>query len=326
MNIEILGCGVAGLCTATELAKNNVKIDLVDPNGGPTEKSCSWWAGGMLAPDCEGETAPDIVVSMGKKSSKWWKNNGCNVYENGSLVVAADRDVSKINQFKRKTRNYIEIDASNIEKLEPEISSNFNKGLFFEKECHITPRKALTSLMNAFDGSKISVRTKRLNKDYDFSIDCRGLVAKDTLKDLRGVKGEMLILKNDEIKIKRPIRLLHPRIPLYIVPRGKGFFMVGATMIENDERKRATVRSVFELLSAAYTINPAFGEAEVIEIGVDARPAFQDNIPKIRRRHKDIFINGLYRHGFLLAPSMAMMVSDFIFKGKIPEVMDENLY
>ncbi|MBM37439.1 MAG: FAD-dependent oxidoreductase, partial [Woeseia sp.] len=63
MNIEILGCGVAGLCTATELAKNNVKIDLVDPNGGPTEKSCSWWAGGMLAPDCEGETAPDIVVS-----------------------------------------------------------------------------------------------------------------------------------------------------------------------------------------------------------------------------------------------------------------------
>lgn len=326
MNVEILGCGVAGLCTATELKKNKIEIDLVDPNGGPSEKACSWWAGGMLAPDCEGETAPDIVVTLGRKSSEWWIKNGCIVKKNGSLVLAMDRDISRINQFKNKTANFTEVDRNQIFQLEPDLSSKFCNGLFFENEGHLTPRGALNTLFSNLKNNGVSFKRSREKKNYDFTIDCRGLAAKDTIKDLRGVKGEMLVLKNEEINLKRPIRLLHPRIPIYIVPRGNGYYMVGATMIENDERKRATVRSVFELLSSAYSVNPSFGEAEIIEIGVDARPAFSDNIPKIRRRDKNIFINGLFRHGFLLGPAMAMMVADYIFSNKKPEVMDEDLY
>ena len=106
------------------------------------------------------------------------------------------------------------------------------------------------------------------------------------------------------------MRLLHPRIPLYIVPRGDGVFMLGATMIEASERGRITARSLLELLSAAYALHPAFGEAEILEIGVDARPAFPDNLPRIRRQGDDILVNGLYRHGFLLAPAMARMAAE----------------
>ena len=144
------------------------------------------------------------------------------------------------------------------------------------------------------------------------------------MPDLRGVKGEMLVLRCPDLTLSRPIRLLHPRFPLYVVPHGDGVYMLGATMIEATERDRVTARSLLELLSAAYALHPAFGEAEVLEIGVDARPAFPDNLPRIRRRHGAIHVNGLYRHGFLLAPAMARMVAEFLCEGRIPEVMDES--
>ena len=65
--------------------------------------------------------------------------------------------------------------------------------------------------------------------------------------------------------------MLHPRRPVYVVPRGDGLFMVGATMIENEERSRVTARSIVELINSAYAIHPAFAEAEIVETGL--RPA-----------------------------------------------------
>src|SRR5690606_32185748 len=155
------------------------------------------------------------------------------------------------------------------------------------------------------------------------AVDCRGLAARDVLPDLRGVKGEMAIVHAPDVRLTRPVRLLHPRFPLYVVPRANGQFMIGATQIESCDR-RVRVRSVLELLSAPYALHPAFGEAELVEIGVDARPAFPDNLPRLRRRGETICVNGLFRHGFLLAPAMARMTADLICDGKIPEVMDED--
>ena len=62
----------------------------------------------------------------------------------------------------------------------------------------------------------------------------------------------------------------------------------------------------------------------MLEIGVDARPAFRDNLPRIRRRGARIYVNGLYRHGFLLAPALARMAADLVIGGQRPEVMDED--
>ncbi len=91
----------------------------------------------------------------------------------------------------------------------------------------------------------------------------------------------MLVLRSKEITLNRPVRLLDPRIPAYIVPRPNGVFMVGATMIESDDSSRVTARSVLELLSAACSLHPAFAEAEVLEMGTQVRPAFPDNLPRI---------------------------------------------
>ena len=102
-------------------------------------------------------------------------------------------------------------------------------------------------------------------------IDCRGLAAREVLPELRGVKGEMLLLRLPELSLRRPVRVLHPRMPVYIVPRGAGLYMVGATMIESDEATRVSARSMLELLSAAYALHPAFGEAQILEIGTGVR-------------------------------------------------------
>jgi len=100
--------------------------------------------------------------------------------------------------------------------------------------------------------------------------------------------------------------------------------MLGATMIESADRNRITARSMLELLSAAYALNPAFGEAEVVEIGVDVRPAFPDNLPKVRRIGSTIYANGLYRHGFLLAPALSEAVADLVLNDEITELVDED--
>ncbi len=164
--------------------------------------------------------------------------------------------------------------------------------------------------------------TEQAPKDVVF--DCRGLAAHDALPDLRGVKGEMLVISCSDVTLSRPVRLLHPRFPLYIVPRGDGVFMLGATQIESGERGRPTLRSVSELMNTAYALHPAFAEAELLEIGVDARPAFPDNQPRLRRIGKRIHANGLFRHGFLLAPALAVMAADLVLDGKKPEVWYET--
>ncbi len=112
------------------------------------------------------------------------------------------------------------------------------------------------------------------------TIDCRGIAAREDLADLRGVKGEMIVVETRDVELHRPVRLLHPRWPLYIVPREDNRFMIGATTIEAED-DGVSVRSALELLSAAYAVHPAFAEARIVEIGAGLRPAFPDNLPRI---------------------------------------------
>ena len=321
MRFRITGAGVAGLCVATELTARGAEVALTDTNPTPGAHACSWWAGGMLAPWCERESAEEQVLTYGLESFDWWEQH-VPVSRAGTLVLAFDRDKRQLDRFARRTRAFQELDSTGIAELEPDLADRFDRALFFDREAHLSPREALQNLTDNLAAKGVTVSE---HATFDGSqIDCRGLSARDCLKDLRGVKGEMLIIKCPDVALSRPVRLLHPRIPLYIVPRGGGIYMLGATMIESTERSRITARSLLEMLSAAYALHPAFAEAEVLEIGVDARPAFPDNLPRIRRSGETTFVNGLFRHGFLLAPAMARITADFLLDGKRPEVMDEN--
>ena len=65
--IVIIGAGVAGLAIATELMARGHRVEVRDPGPGPA--ACSWWAGGMLAPFCEGESAEEPVTRLGREAA-----------------------------------------------------------------------------------------------------------------------------------------------------------------------------------------------------------------------------------------------------------------
>ncbi|MEI4469997.1 FAD-dependent oxidoreductase [Frigidibacter sp. MR17.24] len=319
MKAHILGGGVMGLCTAVELAGRGIEVSLHDPAPAPGPHACSWWAGGMLAPFCEGETAEEPVVRLGQRAAGWWRDAGVEVTQGGTLVLALGRDRQELARFARRTEGHEWRDGAGLAQLEPGLAGRHDRALFFPTEAHLTPRKALARLRRraaemgvAFTGA--APRDAR-------AIDCRGLAARDALPSLRGVRGEAVTLHAPDIDYARPIRLLHPRIPVYLVPRGDNHFMLGATMIESDARGPASVRSVMELLSSAYALDPAFGEAEIVEIGCDARPAFPDNIPHLVERDGVLYLNGLHRHGYLMAPVIAGMAADHLTGTRKPELM-----
>jgi glycine oxidase len=304
MTILIKGAGVAGLTAAFALKRGGLDITLVDPDA--PGMGASHYAGGMLAPWCEGETAPVAVVEAGEKAIGWWDAAlpGL-VQRKGTLVVAPARDHSELERFARRTRGHQWLDETGIAELEPALAGRFRRGLFFRDEAHLDPRVALAALVKSLTRMGVKIPREADERNYAHIIDCKGRNAITPGSQLRGVRGEMLYLKTNEITLSRSVRLLHPRIPLYVVPRGDGRFMVGATMIESEHDGPVSARSLMELLNAAYTLHPAFGEAEVIETGTGIRPAYADNVPRITGTGRHLSINGMYRHGFLMAPALA---------------------
>jgi glycine oxidase len=319
--VTIRGAGIVGLCVATELVARGVDVTLRDPAPEPGAHACSWWAGGMLAPFCEGFSAEEPVVRLGQEAADWWAAQGVEVIRRGSLVVTLERDRRELDQFARRTQGHRMVSGTDLAELEPHLADRHERALFFPDEAHINPRAALMNLHKRL--LEAGARFEQSDAPpTGLVIDCRGLAAQDSLPDLRGVKGEMVVLRSRDVTLNRPVRLLHPRFPLYIVPRGDGVFMLGATQVESAERGRASARSVMELLSAAYALHPAFGEAEIMEIGADARPAFPDNLPRITRKGGTIHANGLFRHGFLLSPVVARMVAGLVTgDNEIPEFL-----
>jgi glycine oxidase len=317
MSVRVVGAGVVGLAVATVLAERGAHVTLAERSrelGG----NASWLAGGMLAPFCEGESAPPSVVDLGQQAIDWWDARVPGVTRQGTLVVAPPRDASEIERFATRTRGHMRVDEARIAELEPDLGGRFRRGLFFANEGHLDPRVALSALTERLRAEGGEIRFGMDGEapgNADVVMDCRGWAARQALPELRGVRGEMMRIRSREVTLTRAVRFLHPRIPLYIVPRANHEFMIGATMIESAEKGAVSVRSAIELLSAAYALHPAFGEAEILEMSADVRPAFPDNEPRVERRGDRIFVNGFYRHGFLLAPAFAARAAALAFEG-----------
>jgi glycine oxidase len=305
--VSVLGAGIAGTWQALLFAKAGCRVALYERGEATMRQATSHWAGGMLAPFCEGETAEPVVTRLGLRSLDLWREALPQTPFNGSLVVAHPRDRADFERFARLTGGYTRLGRDEIAALEPALAGRFSEALFFPQEGHVDPRQVLPALHDVLRSAGVpiafNVQTGEGDRD-GVVIDCRGLAARDACPELRGVKGEIIILETDEIALSRPVRLIHPRWSIYIVPRTGNRFLIGATTIESED-DRVSVRSALELLTAAYAVHPAFGEARIVEFGAGLRPAFPDNRPRIVVDDKRITVNGLYRHGFLLAPALA---------------------
>jgi glycine oxidase len=322
--VSVIGAGIAGAWHALLFAQSGRSVTLHERSDAGMTQSTSHWAGGMLAPYCEAESTEPLIVRLGLRSLKLWRDYFPDTPFNGSLVVAHPRDRADFERFARLTSGHLRLDAQGLGRIEPSLDGRFREGLFYADEGHVEPRRILPELHARI---REAGGTIEFNSDVEPNdvagtvIDCRGLAARDKQADLRGVKGELILIETDEVELSRPVRLIHPRFPLYIIPRGEGRFMLGATSLET-ESAGVSVRSALELLGAAYAVHPAFGEARILEFGSGLRPAFPDNLPRIAIDNDHIAVNGLYRHGFLLAPALAELTLGYVERGTIDnEVM-----
>lgn len=331
-SIAIIGAGILGLNTAYKAAKKGLSVTIFEKQDFPPSNASSI-AGGMLAPFSEIEALPINFVNAGLKGIEFWKNMLSDNYSDymqntGTLFIAHPEDRHMLERFAQHlpsvSDNWEWVDKTRIAALEPSIHGNFNKGLYIPQEANIHPLQALEALAQEFKklGGKIikkEVSPDELEKDFDWVIDCRGYV-EGVDDEIRGIKGEIILLENHEFHLNRPVRLMHPRYPLYIIPRPNNIFAVGASVIENADNDDGTVllRSAMELMSAAYSLHPSFGEAKVLDMSSAIRPAYMDNLPRIKIELKSNYIrcNGLFRHGYLLSPIIGDAVVHFIETGE----------
>jgi glycine oxidase len=322
--VNVIGAGIAGAWQALMFARAGHVVRLFERDAPQMTLATSHWAGGMLAPWCEAESAEPLILRLGTRSLDLWREELPDTPFNGSLVVAHPRDRADFERFARLTSGHRRLDAAAVTELEPSLDGRFRDALFFPDEGHVSPREVLPQLHARITaaGGQIEFGSERSPEDVDgIVIDCRGLAARASQPDLRGVKGEMIIIETGEVALARPVRLLHPRWPLYVIPRGNNLFMLGATSLECED-DRVSVRSALELLSAAYAVHPAFAEARIVEFGAGLRPAFPDHLPRIAIDGDRIGVNGLYRHGFLIAPALAELTLGYVERGVIDnEVM-----
>jgi glycine oxidase len=319
--ITVVGAGITGLWQALTLARRGHRVRLLERSAEPFTEAASAYAGAMLAPYCEAEAAEPIVRELGLRAIDLWRKTYPGMTAKGTLVVAGTRDRAELVRFARMTEGYDKLDAETLNALEPGLEGRFAAALYYRDEAHMASAAALQFLLGAVRAAGVEVAfaspwSGRIGEN-ELVIDCRGLAARGDLPGLRGVRGERMILETREVALARPIRLLHPRHPLYVVPWGDGRFMVGATVIESDDAGPVTARSALELLGSAYALHPAFAEAQIVDMGAGVRPAFADNVPKIVVRDRTIHVNGLYRHGFLLAPTLAALVADYLATGEV---------
>ncbi|MFK7838903.1 MAG: FAD-dependent oxidoreductase [Bdellovibrionales bacterium] len=311
--IHIQGAGIMGLMVAYTLADDH-NITITDPRGFPADNA-SLIAGGMLAPYSEIEHMNLQWVQAGLDAIEIWQNTPLETgFSNqGSLLIAHPDDSYILERFKthlpHKNKTY-----QNVQSIEPSIIRNFQNGIFLSEEAHLDPAKTINALCEYLNDHPNVILEKDIatTQNADITIDCRGMASNDN--NLRGVKGEICIARNPDFQLKRPVRLMHPRYPLYIIPREDHTFMIGATVIESSDNNSVSLRSSMELMSALYTLHPSFADAEILSLKAGIRPSYSDNLPRIgiNEDNNTITCNGLFRHGYLISPIMAACVRDHI--------------
>lgn len=321
----VLGAGLMGRLLAHALVREGHQVAVHEAQGPDARGAAAWVAASMLAPLAESAITELPVVRMGQHSLARWpaliSELPASVFfqREGTVIVWHRQDAGDAKRFAdklRETRTHLpalaapqSLQSPDLVRLEPSLGPQFNQGLWLPEEGQLDNRQLLDALLARLSDSQAQMHwhSPQTLEDVqaDWVFDCRGLGAKPQWRGLRGVRGEVLRLHAPEVTLSRPVRLIHPRYPLYIAPKENNVFVVGATEIETDDLSPASVRSSLELLSAAYSVHSGFAEARILEINVQARPTLPDNLPAIHLPRPGVMqINGLYRHGFLIAPAM----------------------
>ncbi len=327
-NVAVVGAGIMGCLLALRLQNEGWQVTLFEAES--FFNNCSNAAAGLLAPMSELDKAEQVIFNLGMESvDTLWRSVlnqlAAPVYfrQKGCLVVHHPQDKAEWQQFSGRIVNklsdscYQLLTQNELSQLEPELGQ-LKMAYYFPKEAQLDNQTLLLELKKHLcqhgaiwrDHSFVSrvhpgeIETGEKSYPFDFVFDCRGLGAKSTFPNLRGLRGELLWLHAPDVQLKRPIRLLHPRYNIYIAPRPNSYYLIGASELETEDSSPISVRTTLELLTAAYYVHRGFAEARVVKTVTHCRPTLVHHQPRIRYTQQFIAVNGLYRHGYLIAPAL----------------------
>lgn len=296
-------------------------------------------AAGMLSPVAELDNAGPAIAHLGWRSLALWREvakalrqdsvNEPLFVQHGSLLLAHGSDLGAAQRVLARLHNAStpaaqlpapeQLDRAALAALEPALAPGLHAWLL-PGEAQLLPRELLTALstqardvwwcwgerVEQVQAGAIHIAGEEPQR-FDLAIDVRGVgMAQARLDNMpvRGVRGEVIWLHAPGVRLQRPVRLLHPRHRVYIVPRPGNLFVVGATEIESEDRSPVSLRSAVELMSAAHSVIPELAEARIVHMESNLRPALPDNEPNTHSEPGLLRINGLFRHGWLLAPAL----------------------
>lgn len=330
--IGIAGAGLLGRLLAWRLARAGHAVQVFDPAAGADDRTppqaAGWTAAGMLSPIAELETADLRTAQRGWRSLDLWAHwlgslpGQVHFRREGSLLLAHRADAgsaqrllavlqAKAGQADARLQPR-PLQAAELAALEPAVHGPALAWLLpGEGQLHCV--QAMQALAEGASEHGVrwhwrtpvqQVEAGRLDgRSFDHVFDVRGLGARPQLP-VRGVRGELLWVQARGLVLNRPLRLVHPRWRVYLVPRPDDIVLVGATELESEDRSPISVRSLLGLLSAAHSVLPELAEGRVLHTETNLRPALPDNLPRLHTAPGLTRINGLFRHGWLLAPAL----------------------
>lgn len=292
-------------------------------------------AAGMLSPIAELDNAGLATARLGWRSLALWRETaerlqalGCSTplfAQYGSLLLAHGSDLGAAQRVLARldaTSTLADalpapksLDRADLAALEPAVAPSLHAWLL-PGEGQVMPRELLHALavhaprVHWCWGEHVQRvtpgRIALANGDelsFDLAIDVRGIGARADAP-VRGVRGEVVWLHAPGVRLLRPLRLLHPRHRVYIVPRPGDLFVVGASEIESEGCSPVSLRSAVELMAAAHSAVPELAEARIVHLEANLRPALPDNEPHVEHVEGLLRLNGLFRHGWLIAPAL----------------------
>jgi glycine oxidase len=343
-----VGGGVIGLASAWSAARSGAHVCVLErerPASGATGV-----AAGMLAPAGEASWGEDSLISFNLESLRRWPGFAeeleqaseieTGFAQQGALHVALDRDEAESLRRRYELHRRLGLDSEWLtggacRKLEPGLATGVRGGAHVPGEASVDPRRVVAALLAALDRESVDVHTGaeltsaqrdnglwRLETSDGPTFAAANLaltagcwsgqldwVPPESRPPVRPVKGEIVTLRGpaDQPACERIVS--GDRV--YLVPRGDGRLVVGATVEEKGFDTTVTAGGIHELLREAYRVIPEIAELELVETSAGLRPGSPDNAPLIGMSATEglLIATGHFRNGVLQAPLTADCVS-----------------
>jgi glycine oxidase len=348
--VLVVGGGVIGLSVAWRAARDGAEVVLLERER--LGHGASRVAAGMLAPVAEVEFGAGgrRVLELGLRSAAMWPDfasalaeaSGVDVglQRAGTLLLARDEDEARELERQHSFRQQLGLDVSLLRpsrarELEPAIAPGVRLALEAANDHAVDPRVVLEALARACRASGVALRegvaVTALELGAGGAVEgvrtadgsalgaaqvviaagaWSGALDAEAPLPVRPVRGQIMRLRDPEGPglLGRVVRFEGG----YLVPRGDGRYVLGATVEERGFRELPTAGGVYELLRDAHELVPGVRELELEELSVGFRPGTPDNAPAIGRDERDglVWATGHYRNGILLTPLTAELVGD----------------